>query len=270
MIKTLIRFVYVVLLSALMTACQTDSSSKTTTMGPNRGSSVSHSGFDRQKAAQTRLSAGLQYLKMGNLKNAKRHLDKALELGANSGNVHFGIAYYYEQVKENGKAEKSYKKALRMDPKNPDFLNGYASFLCHKGQYKKAEKYFNKAVAQPIYAEIASAYVNAGVCAKRAGHNDKAAAYFRKALNRNAKLPIALIEMAQSEFSKNRYRRAFSYIRRYEAVARPTAKSLWLGLRVSHFLKDMDALASYALKLEQLFPDSDETAEFLDNRSQWM
>ncbi|MDQ7048149.1 MAG: type IV pilus biogenesis/stability protein PilW [Enterobacterales bacterium] len=270
MTKSTLKFVCLAVFVAMLAACQTESRSKTSTMGPNRGSSVSNSGFDRQKAAQTRLSAGLQYLKMGNLKNAKRHLDKALELGESSGNVHFGIAYYYEQVKEYSKAEKSYKKALRMDPKNPDFLNGYASFLCYKGQYKKAEKYFNKAVDQPIYAEIASAYVNAGVCAKRAGHNDKAAAYFRKALNRNAKLPVALIEMAQSEFSKNRYRRAFSYIRRYEAVARPTAKSLWLGLRVSHFLKDMDALASYALKLEQLFPDSDETAEFLDHRSQWM
>ncbi len=270
MINIVSKLVCIIVLSASLAACQTESSSKTTSVGPNRGSSISQSGFDRQKAAQTRLSAGLQYLKNGNLKNAKRHLDKALELGANSGNVHFGVAYYYEQVKEYKKAEKSYKKALRIDPKNPDFLNGYASFLCHKGQYKKAEKFFNKAVAQPIYPEIASAFVNAGVCAKRAGHNDKAAAYFRKALNRNSKLPIALIEMAESEYSKKRYRRAFSYIRRYEAVSRPTAKSLWLGLRVSHYLKDMDALASYALKLEQLFPDSDETADFLDNRDQWM
>ena len=265
----LIRISVLVFILAILGACQTTTDSKTTAVG-SQGSPLRTSDFDRDKAAQVRLSAGLQYLQKGSLQNAKRHLDRALELGADSGNVHFGIAYYYEQVKEFERAEKSYKKALKIEPKNPDFLNGYGSFQCNKGNYKKADKYFNKAIEQPIYPDIASAYMNAGVCAKLAGLRNKAASYFRRALNRNNKLPIALIEMAEVEFKKERYQRAYSYIQRYEEVSRPSANSLWLGLRVAHFRKDKDALASYAIKLERLFPDSDETAEYLDNRSQWM
>lgn len=261
-----ILFIAAVLLT---TACETTSNSNIRSIGTS-GSPTTKEDFNRQKAAQTRLSAGLQYLNQGSYQNAKRHLDKALALGANSPNVHFGIAYYYEKVKEFSKAEKSYKKALKMAPKNPDFLNGYAAFLCGAGKYSDADKFYQKAIDTPIYPEIAAALVNAGVCAKRAGDNQKAAAYFRKALNRNSKLPVALIEIAEAEFDKKRYDRAHSYIKRFESVAKPTAKSLWLGLRVAHFRKEKDDLGSYAIKLEQMFPDSEETANFLDNQKQWM
>ncbi len=269
MSKQLVKSSIALCFIAILSACQTSTNSKTQAIG-SKGSSVEKSEFDQNKAAQVRLSAGLQYLRSGNLLNAKRHLDKALELGADSGNVHFGIAYYFEQVKEFGKAEKSYKKALKIEPKNPDFLNGYGSFLCKKKLFKSADKYFNKAIDQPIYPDITSAFMNAGVCAKRAGNKDKAASYFRKALNRNNKLPVALIEMAEAEFDKERYQRAYSYIRRFEAVSTPSAKSLWLALRVAHYREDKDAISSYAIKLERLFPDSDETADFLDNKKQWM
>ncbi len=267
--KQLLRISLLVITLGFVTACQTTSDSSIRSIG-SQGSAASAEDFDRQKAAQVRLSAGLQYLQVGSLQNAKRHLDKALELGADSGNVHFGIAYYYEQVKEFKRAEKSYKKALKIESNNPDFLNGYGSFLCGQKQYKKADKYFNKAIEQPIYPDIASAFMNAGVCAKQGGDQDRAASYFRKALNRNNKLPVALIEMAEVEFDKKRYQRAFSYIKRYEKVSRPSANSLWLALRVAHYQKDKDAQASYAIKLEQMFPDSDETAEYLDSRDQWM
>ena len=266
---TTIKVITLIGLFTLLTACQTSTNSRTTAIG-SEGSPVSREEFDRHKAAQTRLSAGLQYLQNGSLQNAKRHLDKALELGAESANVHFGLAYYYEKVKEFKKAEKSYKKALRIEPKNPDFLNGYGSFLCTKKEYSEADKYFNKAIEQPAYADIESAFMNAGVCAKREGDLSKAGGYFRKALNRNAKLPVALIEMANIEFEKKRYERAVKYIKRFEAISRPSAYSLWLALRVSHFVNDKDARASYAIKLEQLYPDSDETANYLDNKSQWM
>jgi len=266
---TIVKVSTLIMFLILLSACQTSSNSKTTAIG-SQGSPMSREEFNQHKAAQTRLSAGLQYLQNGSLLNAKRHLDKALELGADSPNVHFGLAYYYEKVKEFKKAERSYKKALKIAPNNPDFLNGYGSFLCTKGDYSKAEEYFNKAIDQPTYADIESAFMNAGVCAKRDDDRDKAAGYFRKALNRNSKLPVALIEMAEVEFYKKRYERAFKYMQRYEAVGRPTANSLWLGLRVAHFRGDKDARASYAIKLEQLYPDSDQTAEYLDNKSQWM
>jgi len=269
MIKNTIKICLVMTILAGLTACETTSKSSIKSIGSS-GSPSTKSEFDRQKAAQIRLSAGLQYLNKGSYQNAKRHLDKALALGANSANVHFGIAFYYEKVKEFDKAKKSYKKALKMEPKNPDFLNGYGSYLCGIGKFKEANKYFDKAIDSPIYPDVSSALLNAGVCNKRGGNKNQAAVYFRKALNRNNKLPVALIEMAEFEFDKERYQRSYSYIKRYETVSAPSSQSLWLALRVAHFRKNKDDLASYAIKLERLFPDSEETATFLDNKKKWM
>lgn len=254
----------------LLSACQTSSTSRT--VSSNSGSQTSSSdGFNKTKAAKIRLGAGLQYLQAGSLKNAKRHLDKALEFGENSGAVHFALAYYFELVKEFSKANKSYKKALRLESKNPDFLNGYASYLCGQKNYKKADEYFQKAINTPVYPEIASAYLNAGVCAKRDNQFKIAGDYFRKALNRNSKLSQALLEMAKLQFRDENYERSSAYLKRFESlISNPRPDALWLGLRISFFQKDRDAKASYANKLEQLFPDSNETAEYLDNKSLWM
>ncbi len=264
----LLKLGFISFMLIALVGCQTTSESRSNVIGA-QGSSNSRSDFNRDKAAQIRLSAGLQYLKQGNLQNAKRHLDKALELGDDSGNVHFGLAYYFEHVKEFKRAEKYYKRALRLEKKNPDFLNGYASFLCNRKKYEEAEKYFTKAISQPIYPDIASAYMNAGVCAKKSKNLVKASSYFRKALNRNKKLATALIEMAQLEYDKKRYKRALSYVQRFEAVSRPSSNSLWIALRVAHYLKLRDDKASYIIKLEQMFPDSDETAAYLDGQEQW-
>ena len=41
-------------------------------------------------------------------------------------------------------------------------------------------------------------------------------------------------------------------------MARPTSRSLWLGVRLSRVLGDQDQLSSYALALKNLFPESPE------------
>ncbi len=268
--RMIVKLLILIVIFTLVSACQTTSTTKTLSSNSSSRSS-SNGDFDRDIAAKNRLAAGLQYLQAGSLKNAKRHLDKALEFGADSGAVHFGLAYYFEQVKEYSKANKFYKKALRLEPKNPDFLNGYASYLCGQKDFKKSDEYFKKAINTPIYPEIASAYLNAGICAKRNSEFEVASEYFRKALNRNGKLTQALIEMAILQYQNKNYDRSYAYLKRFESlVSKPRAAALWLGLRVSYFQKDKDAQASYANKLEQLFPDSNETAEYLDNKNQWM
>jgi len=253
----------------VITACETTRQTTNSNIGVAT-SQVKPAGFDRKKAAQVRLNAGLQYLKLGNLKAAKRHLDKALAFGADSANVHFGLAYYYQNVKDYERAEKAYRKALKIEPDNPDILNGYGQYLCERGDFRRALDYFERAIETPIYPDVTSALNNAGVCSLRAGNPKQADHFFRKALNIDPKMPVPLLEMAKLEFAKKRYQRAMSYLRRYEAVAKPTPESLWLGLRTAFYLKDKDARASYALKLEKMFPDSDETAEYLDNKQRWM
>jgi type IV pilus assembly protein PilF len=64
--------------------------------------------------------------------------------------------------------------------------------------------------------------------------------------------------MAAISYEDAQYLPARAYLQRYLVVARHTARSLWLGIRIERKLGDVDAVASYALALSNRFPESDE------------
>ena len=81
---------------------------------------------------------------------------------------------------------------------------------------------------------------------------------------------FSLVHVAQIEFGKDRYERTRHYLDRYQAVAPHTPRSLWLAVQNAVKMGDLDAVASYGLKLEQMFPDSQQTENYLDNKRQWL
>ena len=76
--------------------------------------------------------------------------------------------------------------------------------------------------------------------------------------------------MAEIAYGKDRYERTRHYLDRYQAVSSHTPRSLWLGVRNAVKMGDLDKVASYGLKLEQMFPDSQQTENYLDNKRQWL
>ena len=215
------------------------------------------------------MSYGLTYINNHNYQRAKFHLDKALEYNNRSGNVHYALGIYFQRIKEYKSAQNHFKRALSIDGKRPEYLNAYGAFLCEKGEFEEAEALFMRAIDIPTYTDVASAFYNVGFCALKQNDVEKAAQYFRKTLNRDRRRPDALIELAKIEFDKKNYKRALYYIRRYEQTT-TTAESAWLGLKSAHYERDKDAIARYGLILEQRFPDSEETAEYLENKKRWM
>jgi type IV pilus assembly protein PilF len=211
-----------------------------------------------EKAAQIRLTLGLRYLQMGQFERAKVNLEKALTYEPDSAQVQVGMGYYYQQVREYGQAEKHYRKALSLEPKNGDILNTYGSFLCEAGRYEEADEAFTKAVRMPGYANLGATFENAGMCALKAGKPQVAEAYFVKALNHNPELAKSLLAMARMNLQRGQLIEARTYLQRHLAVAPVSPEALWLGIQIERQLGDADALASYALKLKGLFPESEE------------
>lgn len=253
----------------LLTGCTTTSSSFTTPYSTASQDSVSQE-YNRDKAAETRLSLGLRYLGNGDYEKAKLNLDKALEHQPDSEDVLRGMAWYYEQVNENKLAEEYYQKALKINNKNPSLLNQYGVFLCRNGKLEQSLELFMASAKILTNRDISGTYENAATCNLMAGNQEQAEQYFRRALNHNPEQKDSLLGMAEIEFGKGRFERTRSYLRRFEAVAKHTPRSLWLAVRNAHKMVDLDSLASYGLKLEQLFPDSQETENYLDNKRQWL
>ncbi len=262
----MIRIIFVLGCTFLLSACETTRETKTNNIGANSSSVPIKAGFDKEKAAAVRVSTGLTYLNRENYTRAKFHLDKALEYDPDSGDVHYSLGIYFQRVKEHSKAKAHFEEALDIERKNPRYMNAYGAFLCEAGNFEKAEKMFNQAIAIPTYSDAAFALFNIGFCALKQDNVEKAESFFRKALNRNAKMTAALIEMAKIEYNKKRYNRAMNYLKRYESYSNVSSESAWLGLRIAKVLKNNDSVARYSTLLEQRFPDSEETAIYLDEK----
>ena len=113
------------------------------------------------------------------------------------------------------------------------------------------------------YKTPESALENAGVCAAQIPNAEKAEDYLRKALSINDKLPVALAEMADLMFKKQNYLSTRAYLQRFGEVSKPTARSLWLGIRTERKLGDKEAEARYAKLLQSQYPDSLEFKRWL-------
>lgn len=255
-----------IFMMVLLSACTTESSSNIKNF---EGSTTVSTKFDPVLAAQKRVSAAQLYLQRNNLERAKFHLDRAYEHKDDYPDLHFTLGYYYQMAKNYDLADKSFKRAIRLDGDNAEYKNGYGQFLCITEEFEKADEYFKQAINDRTYSNTAQALVNAGTCKARQNKLDEAVDYYRRALNINAKLPAALLEMAQYEFNQGRYARTVQYLERFREVSPHIPRSLWLGLRAEHKLGNKDAVSSYALKLENLYPDSAETIEYLNSREQW-
>ena len=227
------------------------------TSGPNMGDD-----FDQQKAAKTRISLGLTYLKNGNYSQAKFNLDKALEFAPHSADAHFGLAYYYQSVGELNAAESSFQKAMDYDPHNADIANSYGAFLCQQGKYPKAKEYFLKAINSSNYISSAETYENLALCSQSQGLQAETTEYLRSAVNHQPGRSKSLFLLTQSLILEEKWLEAREFLRKYEKVAQISAESLLLSTQIEQALGNEQIASGYGDMLLKMFPDSTASATY--------
>jgi len=163
-------------------------------------------------------------------------------------------------LREDVKAEDDFKSSLSLDPDNSDTHNNYGWFLCQRGREREAVKHFLIAVRDPLYTTPGKAYLNAGVCSRKAGEMQDAEMYLQRALSLEPGLPEALGELAEVAFINGDYASAKSYFGRFEqaSTAPLSAENLLLAIRIEHKLGNRDVESGYAVRLRKNFPDSRE------------
>ncbi|MFN2308438.1 MAG: type IV pilus biogenesis/stability protein PilW [Gammaproteobacteria bacterium] len=212
-----------------------------------------------RNAAKDNVELATYYMREGQRAVALDLLLKAVEQDPDLPVAHNTLAVLYEGLGETDKANRHFRRALSLDPKDSQAHNNYGSFLCKTQGWAAAEGHFLKAAGNPLYETPELAYTNAGTCANSAGHPDKAEEYWRKALSLNPRYPLPLLQMARLGVAQQNYLSARAYLQRLHEVARPTPESLWLGIQTERVLGDKNAEASYSLFLRNNFPDSPQT-----------
>ncbi|HLP99019.1 MAG TPA: type IV pilus biogenesis/stability protein PilW [Sideroxyarcus sp.] len=163
-------------------------------------------------------------------------------------------------LREDEQAEADFRKSLKLDENNSEAHNNYGWFLCQRGREKESFKQFELALRNPLYATPEMAYVNLGVCLKKAGMLKEAESNLQRALILRPGMPEALYGMADWSYTTKDYVGAKSYFLRFsQGVSDLSAEQLWLAVRIERKMRDRNSEASYALQLRKRFPDSRET-----------
>ena len=84
-------------------------------------------------------------------------------------------------------------------------------------------------------------------------------AYLTPAQDNNASNAQVLLSMAEVTYRQNKYPESQRFYDAFrEQGVRPSAASLWLGIRLAQIFDDRDAYASNVLALKNLYPKSEE------------
>lgn len=216
---------------------------------------------DKKDRGDIHLQLGMGYLQQGKYETALSQLKKAVQLSPSSVDAHSAMALLNQRMKRTDEARKSYERALRIAPGNPDTNNNYGYFLCQQGEFLAADKRFQCALANPLYNTPWRAYYNAGICALKAGELKQADIYLRTTRQLAPNVQQTLYHLADLAYKRQSYLQAADYLKRYREAADPRPEDLWLGVLIARKLDDADMEASYLLSLKNLFPDSDQAQD---------
>lgn len=244
----------VMVLVSLLSACQ-------------QSGTVKQAQTDRVKLAEVNTELGIQYMQRGEYEIAMQKFDKAIDADPSYADAYNAYGLLHSTLGQFDDAERSFQNALRLDSGDSATLNNYGQFLCKRKRYAEGQVQFLKAVENPLYKYPAVAFSNAGTCAMAAGDLEAAETHFRAALERDPRLPQALMQMIDLSFRQARHLPARGYLQRYLEVGRHTARTLWLGIQIERALGDKNAVSSYGLQLEKNFPDANETRLYLDSKT---
>ena len=217
--------------------------------------------------AKIHTELGVSYFENGQLGVALEELSTAVSADKTYAPAYNALGLVYMELKEDDKAEKSFRQAIRLDSSSSETKNNYGMFLCQRGREEEGIRQLLEALKNPLYPTPDVAYKNAGLCARKAGDKGAAAEYFQRALKLNPKQPQALYGMAEISYLRDDYAVAKEYVVRYFAVAEPPGpEALWLAARVERKLGDRTALANYGMQLRRRYPSAPETKAFLEGR----
>lgn len=239
----------ILLFISVLTACVTTMDKEPPTVKP-------------EKALETHIQLGLGYIRENNLDSARFHLNKAAKIAPKDVGVLNGRGLLYQLEGEPELAEKAFKAALREDPKFTQARLNYATFLYSKERFKEAYENYELAAEDLNYERRAVVLYGVGVSAQKIGKEDRAIAAFNHSVLLQRNMAPSHLELADYYLRQKDYAQAKKHLTQFETYSRPTARSLWVGIRIERVFGNKDKEASQVLSLKNLFPYSKEYLEY--------
>lgn len=222
------------------------------------------SGFEQAKnvnaSAKVHTELAGMYYERAQLGVALGELEQALRADQNYAPAYNVRGLVNLALREYKEAEQDFQQSLRLDKNDSDTHNNYGWFLCQRGREKESISHFMAAIKNPLYGTPERAYLNAGICAKKAGDSKDAEEFLQRALLVQPALTEAMLPLAELSFANGDYVAAKKYFAGYsEKSDNLTAEQLWLAVRIERKVGDRNSEASYSMQLRKRYPDARET-----------
>lgn len=196
----------------------------------------------KAEAASYNARLGAEYTRTGRFALADEKFQKALQQNPSSGEANHYYALLKQQLGQNNDADRYFRRAIHLTPKDPHLLNNYGSHLCRNGNYQAASKHFLAALNDPLYTTPELAYTNAGICIKKSGNVVQAEEYFRKSLALKPTFGSALFQMAKLKYEQGDYPLAQAFLQRYGENNRQAPETVLLCEKINTQLGDLNAV----------------------------
>ena len=238
---------------SLLAGCITEESGK----GPRVGTS--------EQRLRAQLDLGRGYLQSGDSKGAHIALEKALQIDSSSWEAYDLNATLHVVEGDNALAEKDWLSAIHYGG-GARARRNYADFLMHHGRADEACKQLSEGTDDVGYEHRAQVFQDLGTCELSRGRKTEALAAFRRATELRTNQPDAWLGLAELALEVNDVQEANASYQKYRKSAQPTPRSLLLGVRIGRAMRDLDAEASYALMLRNMYPESAEYRRYTEMR----
>jgi len=221
---------------------------------------------DARQRAKAHTDLGMVYLREGRLNVALDEARIAIEsdssypLGYNL----LGLVQMY--LKDNGAAEDSFGRALRLAPSDPEINNNYGWFYCQSGREQQSISYFETASRSQLYSTPTKPLTNAGICSLGMQDDKGAEQFLLRALRADPSNGDAQFLLADICYRTGRLGEARLRLAEIHRMSEPTAQTAWLGLRIERKFGDREAESRYASELRRKFQDSREHQLLLQGR----
>ncbi|MDR2189358.1 MAG: type IV pilus biogenesis/stability protein PilW [Azonexus sp.] len=249
------------ILGALSCACAL------TAQAQNYGNLSGERGAQSEPRSKAKIHTelGAAYFQAGSPSVALEHLAIALKADSGYYPAYSVRGLVYSSLKEYGKAEDDFQRAVKAAPNDPEVNNNYGWFLCDTGKARQSISYFLNALKNPLYETPGVAYANAGACAVKAGDDDGALQYLLQAVQLSQDGALAArLELAKLFYRRGNLDESRVYLNDIlKEMMSPTAEALWLAIRLERRAGNKGAESGFAAQLRSRYPTSPEYQEFL-------
>jgi type IV pilus assembly protein PilF len=217
---------------------------------------------EARKHARTRLQLAIGYFEQGQTTVALDELKQALVIDPSFSDAFNLRGLIYMRLNDLRLAEDSFRRALSLNPREPNTMHNYGWLMCQQGRYTESFQMFDQALANPIYSARAKTLMTEGLCQQRANLLPEAERSLSRSYELDPGNPITGYNLATLLYQRGEWTRAQFYIRRLNNSELANSESLWLGIKVERRMENREAMLQLVEQLKKRYAQSRELAAY--------